>query len=78
LGAKKTGAKAGDSITGGGGEGMTWTTEKPTVPGWYWYREIEGEPEILAIYKDNGQLLISGIGLQEFPGEWAGPLKPPA
>jgi hypothetical protein len=57
---------------------MTWTTEKPTVPGWYWYREIEGEPEILSIYKDNGQLLISGIGLQEFPGEWAGPLEPPA
>jgi hypothetical protein len=56
---------------------MTWTTQKPTVPGWYWYREIEGEPEILSIYKDNGQLLISGIGLQEFPGEWVGPLESP-
>jgi len=56
---------------------MSWTTQKPTVPGWYWYRELEGEPEILSIYKDDGQLVISGIGLQEFPGEWTGPLEPP-
>ncbi len=56
---------------------MSWTTEKPTVPGWYWYRELEGEAEILSVYKDDGQLLISGIGLQEFPGEWAGSLEPP-
>jgi hypothetical protein len=25
---------------------LTWTTQKPTVPGWFWYREIEGEAEI--------------------------------
>jgi hypothetical protein len=56
---------------------VIWTNEKPTVPGWYWYRELEGEPEILSIYKDDGQLLISGIGLLEFPGEWAGPLERP-
>ena len=56
---------------------MSWTTEKPSKPGWYWYRESKGEPEILSLYKDDGQLLISGIGLQEFPVEWAGPLEPP-
>ena len=28
---------------------MSWTTEKPTVPGWYWYRELKGEAEILSI-----------------------------
>jgi hypothetical protein len=26
---------------------MNWTIDKPTVPGWYWYRKSEQEKKIL-------------------------------
>lgn len=33
-----------------GGE-MTWTTEKPTQPGWYWYKKGRHRPFIVEIFK---------------------------
>jgi len=67
---------------------LTWTSEKPTRPGWYWYR-VQVHPEHIGItqvvlieqYRD-WELLMSVIGTDErlpIPnGQWAGPLEPPA
>lgn len=68
---------------------LTWREEKPTVPGWYWYRDdgnddepiivkvwlskFKGEPRWYAGDEDGG-LWINGPC---WAGEWAGPLAPP-
>jgi len=31
----------------GGNAAINWTTEKPTMPGWYWYRGAEQEHPML-------------------------------
>lgn len=31
------------------GEEMKWTTEKPTKPGWYWFKSTEGTVRIYEI-----------------------------
>jgi hypothetical protein len=37
-----------------GAAAMNWTTEKPTVPGWYWYRgECDGHTEKVLHYIDD-------------------------
>lgn len=63
-----------------------WTKERPTEPGWYWYREklLEHMPpveEIRHITKDPrcGRLVCRGKGSLELAkGEWStGPLTPP-
>ena len=70
------------ALTQARAEGLVWSTEKPTVPGWYWWMAegyepsvhyvdiVDGYPE--AIYSDNGDNL-----LEDFAGQWAGPLSPP-
>jgi hypothetical protein len=67
---------------------LTWISEKPTKPGWYWYRaqvqpqRLEITPQVVLIeqYLDN-RLVMSLIGTDErlpIPhGQWAGPLEPP-
>ncbi len=69
---------------------MTWTTTKPTVPGWYWWREPEhndNEPEIGHVFKDDltAELRVLWTTdcpfadlVKEYDGQWAGPLEPPA
>lgn len=57
---------------------MTWTTAKPTVPGWYWWRVNPGDEEIVEVgevevYLSSGDRLK----LDTAGGEWAGPLDPP-
>ena len=60
---------------------MIWTSEKPTRPGWYWWRspmyapspqriELNGpdEPYCATMEEDN---------LDELGGEWAGPILEP-
>jgi hypothetical protein len=60
---------------------MTWTIEKPTRPGWYWYRKNEKDTHLLLdVRKIEGQLTATWPnGLSEFidrmPGEWSGPLE---
>lgn len=58
---------------------MHWTTEKPTVAGWYWWRSVNYRPKVVEVYLYmNGNCLhINGQALNQFAGEWAGPLSPP-
>ena len=65
---------------------LTWKTDKPTTPGWYWYRESDfflevvhvryQEKRLAADYKDGGDLIFFGF-IDQLKGEWAGPLEPP-
>ena len=68
---------------------MNWTTNKPTVPGWYWYRERHTDrPLILDVQQLPGGKLaflanLNRLGedyvyIEDLNGEWAGPLSPPA
>ena len=50
---------------------MTWTSEKPTQPGWYWWRLEQGKPEMIVEVRDPRYL----EDLRE--AEWAGPLEKP-
>jgi hypothetical protein len=54
---------------------MTWTSEKPQQPGWYWYREETWT----AINSVSGGFFVypDGRHVSEMNGEWAGPLEPP-
>ena len=64
---------------------MIWTKEKPTKPGWYWWRlhsgptAYKGMREIIR----HGNLLqwrLSDGDLQAIPecdGFWSGPIPPP-
>ena len=64
-----------------GWTGMTWTTEKPTKPGWYWWRNNASEPRVVNIWQSRVHASIlkaSGLGEVLYcDGEWAGPLEPP-
>ena len=59
---------------------MTWTTEKPTRPGWYWYRKGEKDVQLLMdVRKIEGQLTAhwsNGVSevIDHMCGEWSGPL----
>jgi hypothetical protein len=64
---------------------LNWTTQKPTVPGLYWYRrgsnvkayivEVELAGEILTV--DNKNVDHCKGPVSTIDGEWAGPLLPP-
>ncbi len=66
---------------------MNWTSEKPSKPGWYWYRATDqGEPSIERVVVDRRHgrtcmVLEDGPeGLEEvalYGGEWFGPLEVP-
>ena len=60
--------------------GQRWTREKPTEPGWYWYREPGLGAEAVCVYQPNGPdtdyLEIYDTPLTEFDGEFQGPLTP--
>lgn len=65
---------------------MIWTTEKPTKPGWYWWRDPyknNRAPEVCRVMDRKGQLIAyfndDSIYLTEFtqPCEWAGPIPEP-
>lgn len=79
---------------------MRWTKEKPTVPGWYWYREpgrwphlqeSDPQPYVLSVHrrdhwfeKEPAPLRVQepfmdyDHELDDFNGEWFGPIEPPA
>jgi hypothetical protein len=64
---------------------LTWTHEKPTVPGWYWHRvQYQSNPEaylsrVREVLEYNvGGLFVVGYGdVQSMNGEWAGPIEQP-
>lgn len=66
---------------------MIWTTEKPTKPGWYWWRcrgvqcvvEIGTPQHVIQLSSGLSVWFTSGSvrKLQDVDGEWAGPLEEP-
>ena len=63
-----------------------WSTNKPTVAGWYWWRnkqlkyEEDMEPRIVEVRLYAGDLAIGNCRLAQssfLKGEWAGPLPLP-
>lgn len=71
---------------------MTWTSERPTVPGWYWYKPRWGGCEVVLLWNreciKDGQLWIARAGTpnaERLEGDtyfgdakWSGPIEPPA
>lgn len=66
---------------------MSWTSSLPKSTGWYWYRERDVAPRVVWINNDPDTKtlgaydpLIEDAGLDKdtFPGDWFGPLTPPA
>lgn len=63
---------------------LTWTTEPPKVPGWYWQRKA-GHPQSARIVRisDYGNEIRCKDGhsdraIERCKGfEWAGPIAPP-
>jgi hypothetical protein len=66
---------------------MTWTNEKPTVEGWYWYRDKPGASERVVelyhwqggpklFYREIGRILGMPIFHDE-AGQFAGPIPKP-
>lgn len=60
---------------------LTWTSDTPTVAGWYWYRGEVGEADPLIVQIDNtGMFQWPDGAFQEVlltKGQWAGPIAPP-
>lgn len=61
---------------------LTWTRDRPTVPGWYWMRTQSGAfEEIVEVFRRRGDLYVSEpddlYPLSGYAGEWAGPLPHP-
>ncbi|MGL4296282.1 MAG: hypothetical protein ACRCTG_11240 [Aestuariivirga sp.] len=56
-----------------------WTTDEPTLPGWYWFRGWKLDPALDE--RQEVELEVVEIGasldLMEHFGEWAGPLELP-
>ena len=68
-------------MTGGDFE---WTSEKPAVAGWYWYRPPDGDPCLVTVkvFEIGGYLNAvwpdgRSVHIDALPGVWAGPLGPP-
>ena len=64
---------------------MTWTTEKPTKDGWYWYKDRNFLTTMARIYDFEEDEIIL-VHIPEFKkrfeicdlnGEWAGPIPEP-
>lgn len=61
---------------------MQWTTEKPTEPGWYWWRLDERKSPIVFLRcGDNFHTVIDLYdgwdGTSPDGGEWSGPIPEP-
>ena len=69
---------------------MTWTLQKPTMSGWYWFREPGlnlDKPMPAWVYQSGQTFYVKLCGAHEdfkerrvsdLEGEWAGPITPPA
>lgn len=67
-------------------QGLVWTKEPPTVPGWYWYHRYFSSPRIVQLmYRglDTDRLVVSFAGneenewVEDMVGWWAGPIPIP-
>ena len=62
---------------------MIWTTEKPTKPGWCWYRTSEADKTpYMANVREHGSHMNAirsdgrSEGVIDMPGEWQGSPEP--
>lgn len=61
---------------------MIWTTDKPTVPGWYWTKSKRGRRVTTTIqrvkaWRDGRLYLYAGKPVERHECEWAGPISMP-
>jgi hypothetical protein len=67
---------------------MKWTTDKPTKPGWYWYKGEDPDIEhadgiaIVEVIKEEDRLVCRHSNddnewIEYSQAQWAGPLKAP-
>ena len=59
---------------------MKYTTDKPTVPGWYWYKEYKDwKPKIaqVNIWHGDGLIVDGSWAVKYYHGYWAGPILEP-
>ena len=63
---------------------MQWSTDKPTEPGWYWWRSKYGIVRIVQVHSwPNPKAGLSfwlpdvNHNVDTTEGEWAGPLEQP-
>lgn len=60
---------------------LQWSPERPTKPGWYWYRGPgEGGDLLIVLVDEAGYFQWPDGGFSEAEhtdGDWAGPLDPP-
>lgn len=58
---------------------MTWTSEPPKEPGWYWYRWDENQPwapvQVLGSKADKRTCVKSPLITRNMEGQWQGPIK---
>lgn len=62
---------------------LAWSTRVPSEPGWYWHREGVFMPHLMHVQEDDdGSLWVTlnqrSSRLDQWHGEWAGPLPRPA
>ncbi len=58
---------------------MSWTTEYPTKPGYYWIRMASGKnPEVAYVAPDMALYIVGNNKPQSLstPAEWQGPIEP--
>jgi hypothetical protein len=63
-----------------GAGGLRWTTDKPTEPGWYYWRSrpVKDSFYWFAYYFDSDTFWAGGTGVIEpNGGEWSGPIPEP-
>lgn len=56
---------------------MKWTSEKPSVPGWYWWRDNIVRVVYIGEYPPGNLYIMGYHNLRVAKGEWAGPLTEP-
>ena len=77
------------TLLGGRGEGVIWTTEKPTKLGWYWYKGEDPDVEfqadgiaIVEVIKKEDRLVSRHSNsdnewIEDSQAQWAGSLEAP-
>ena len=61
---------------------MTWTSEKPKAPGWYWWRPVPHGGQIVFVFACNAGLCVDfgngdAIPITSITYQWAGPITKP-
>lgn len=61
------------------GAGLTWTSNTPRVPGWYWRKPTStAEPYLVQLIRKGRSLYYAEVNVKCYlKGEWAGPIQEP-